>query len=98
MREVCSRTLGDGSGTVITLFFEDAETLIVEAVNVNGSSSCTVHDPAMAADWFNHPFCGDGELHRLDFPMAGGREFVTRPLSPAEYALAEALSLTEVAA
>lgn len=95
MREISSRTLNDGSGTVITLFMDGDDTLIVEAVNANGASSCVVHDPHMALDVFNHPFCNED---RLDYPQAGGERARTRPLTPAEYALAEALAVTEVAA
>lgn len=87
MRELDHRELGDGSQTTITLYLTDENTLLVEAVNANGTSS-GVPPADEALDWFQHPFCNED---RLDYPTAG-RRAAQRPLTSTEYQLVEALT------
>lgn len=64
MLEVDSRTLVDGSGTVVTLWACDDGRFIVEAVNGQGRSavSVTAHEAGYV---FRHPF---SRPEWLDYP------------------------------
>lgn len=64
MTELTTRTLNDGSGTTVTMFWDGADAFVVEAVNVNGSDrmECTRQN---VNDVYWHPFCNEA---RMDYP------------------------------
>lgn len=93
LTELAQRTLGDGSQTVITLFHLNDDALIVEARNVNGSTSMVV-SPSEALDAFHHPFSRDEWLSYPGTKLAAQRQAL-RELAPAEYARLEAIEATD---
>lgn len=81
------RTLNDGSQTVISLLYLNADTCIIRAANARGETS-TIVDPADAHYAFHHPF---SRPEWLDYPgtEAAKAKQALRELTPAQYAALE---------
>lgn len=85
--ELHSRTLKDGSGTVIKLHQTDDGRFRVTAENGCGTSECIV-DAADASMAFKHPF---SRADWLDYPGVNTPLDTGAAMTPVEYALAEAI-------